>query len=132
MTPQTPQTPTQIITDFIAAWDEFDLEKIYSFMADNIEWTDIPLSTVNGIPQVRAKMDAFPGVEACGFDMHHIAENGNVVLTERTDWFEMKGKRRTIRVMGTFELNDDGKIAKWRDYFDSAEFVREFGDLAEG
>ncbi len=128
----TPQTPTQIITDFIAAWDEFDLEKIYSFMADNIEWTDIPLSTVHGIPQVRAKMDAFPGVEACGFDMHHIAENGNVVLTERTDWFEMKGKRRTIRVMGTFELDDAGKIAKWRDYFDSAEFVREFGDLAEG
>jgi limonene-1,2-epoxide hydrolase len=34
--------------------------------------------------------------------------------------------------MGTFELNDAGKIVRWRDYFDSAEFVREFGDLAEG
>ena len=54
------------------------------------------------------------------------------MLTERTDWFVMKGKKRAIRVMGTFELNDDGKIQRWRDYFDSAEFVREFGDLAEG
>jgi len=124
-------TPTQIITDFIAAWDAYDLEAIYSFMDDNIEWTDIPLSTANGIGAVRAKMDAFQGVEACGFETHHIAANGNVVLTERTDWFKIKGKKRTIRVMGTFELNDNGKIVRWRDYFDSAEFVREFGDLAE-
>ncbi len=125
-------TPIETITAFIAAWDEYDLEKIYSYMADDIVWEDVPLSTVTGIDQVRAKMDGFPGVEACGFDTHHIAANGNTVLTERTDWFEMKGKRRTIRVMGTFELNDVGKIAKWRDYFDIAEFQREFGDLAEG
>lgn len=125
-------TPVETIEAFIAAWGEFDLEKIYSFMAEDIEWTDIPLSTVKGIDQVRAKMDGFPGVEACGFENHFIAANGNVVLTERTDWFQMKGKKRTIRVMGTFELNDDGKIVKWRDYFDSAEFGREFGDLAEG
>ena len=125
-------TPIETIEAFIAAWDEFDLEKIYSFMADDIEWTDVPLSTVNSIAQVRAKMDAFPGVEACGFETHHIAANGNVVLTERTDWFQMKGRKRTIRVMGTFELNDAGKIVRWRDYFDSAEFVREFGDLSAG
>ena len=125
-------TPIQTIEAFIAAWDAYDLEAIYSFMADDIEWTDIPLSTVKGIDQVRAKMDSFPGVEACGFDTHFIAANGNVVLTERTDWFQMKGKKRTIRVMGTFELNDEGKIQRWRDYFDSAEFGREFGDLAEG
>lgn len=125
-------TPIETITAFIDAWDAYDLEKIYSFMADDIVWQDMPLSTVTGIDQVRAKMDGFPGVEACGFDTHHIAANGNVVLTERTDWFEMKGKKRTIRVMGTFELNEAGKIAKWRDYFDIAEFQREFGDLAEG
>ena len=125
-------TPTETIEAFIAAWGEFDLEKIFSFMAEDIEWTDVPLSTVKGIDAVRAKMDAFPGVEACGFENHHVAANGNVVLTERTDWFQMKGKKRTIRVMGTFELNEEGKIQRWRDYFDSAEFVREFGDLAEG
>lgn len=125
-------TPIETIEAFIAAWDAYDLEEIYSFMAEDIEWTDVPLSTVNGIDQVRAKMENFPGVEACGFDTHFIAANGNIVLTERTDWFQMKGKKRTIRVMGTFEVNDEGKIARWRDYFDSAEFAREFGDLAGG
>lgn len=125
-------TPIETVTAFIAAWDAYDLEKIYSFMAEDIEWSDVPLSTVNGIDQVRAKMDGFPGVEACGFDTHQIAASGNVVLTERTDCFVMKGRRRTIRVMGTFELNEEGKIQRWRDYFDSAEFVREFGDLPGG
>jgi len=123
-------TPIETIEAFIAAWDEYDLEKVYSFMADDIEWTDVPLSTVNGVAQARAKMDVFPGVEACGFDTHHIAASGNVVLTERTDWFVIKGRRRSLRLMGTFELNDAGKILRWRDYFDSAEFKREFGDLA--
>ena len=123
-------TPIETIEAFIAAWGRYDLEAIYSFMDEDIVWEDVPLSTVKGIDQVRAKMAGFPGVEACGFDTHHIAANGNVVLTERTDWFEMKGKRRVIRVMGTFELNEHGKIARWRDYFDIAEFQREFGDLA--
>jgi len=123
-------TPIETIEAFIAAWGRYDLEAIYSFMDEDIVWEDVPLSTVNGIDQVRAKMASFPGVEACGFDTHHIAANGNVVLTERTDWFEMQGKRRVIRVMGTFELNEHGKIARWRDYFDIAEFQREFGDLA--
>jgi len=125
-------SPIETITAFIAAWDEFDVEKIYSFMADDIVWEDVPLTTVTGIDQVRAKLDGFKDVEAAGFDTHQIAANGNVVLTERTDWFQLKGRRRTIRVMGTFELNNEGKIAKWRDYFDIAEFQREFGDLAEG
>lgn len=125
-------TPIETITAFVAAWDKYDLEKIYSFMADDIEWSDMPLSTVKGIDQVRAKMAMFPGVEACSFETHHIAANGHVVLTERTDWFEMKGRKRTLRVMGVFELNQEGKIQRWRDYFDSAEFAQEFGDLATG
>jgi limonene-1,2-epoxide hydrolase len=28
--------------------------------------------------------------------------------------------------MGTFEINDAGKIQNWRDYFDMAEMQREF------
>jgi limonene-1,2-epoxide hydrolase len=48
------------------------------------------------------------------------------VLTERTDKFLVGGTWRAIRVMGTFEVNTEGKIARWRDYFDLAEFQREF------
>jgi limonene-1,2-epoxide hydrolase len=36
------------------------------------------------------------------------------------------GRWRAIRVSGTFEINAEGKITHWRDYFDLAEFQREF------
>ncbi|MEM1141945.1 MAG: limonene-1,2-epoxide hydrolase family protein [Pseudomonadota bacterium] len=123
--------PTAIIEDFTSAWSAYDIERILSFFDEDIEWVDVPLTTVRGLAQVREKMAAFPDVEAAAFEMHHVAATDHVVLTERTDWFEIKGRRRTIRVMGVFELNEAGKIERWRDYFDSAEFYREFGDLSE-
>jgi limonene-1,2-epoxide hydrolase len=39
------------------------------------------------------------------------------VFTERTDGFVMGDKSVDLPVAGVFEIND-GKIAKWRDYFD--------------
>ncbi|MEM6545712.1 MAG: limonene-1,2-epoxide hydrolase family protein [Pseudomonadota bacterium] len=123
--------PIEIIERFFEAWAQYDPEEILSYLAEDIEWTDVPLTTVNGIAAVREKLAAFSDIKAAAFEAHHTAANGNVVLSERTDWFDIGGKRRTIRVMGVFELNDDGKITRWRDYFDSAEFYREFGDLSD-
>ncbi|MDP1670610.1 MAG: limonene-1,2-epoxide hydrolase family protein, partial [Alphaproteobacteria bacterium] len=52
----------------------------------------------------------------------HIAEaSGGVVMTERTDKFLMNGQWLELPVMGVFEIKD-GKIAKWRDYFDLGQF----------
>ncbi|MEL7044458.1 MAG: limonene-1,2-epoxide hydrolase family protein [Pseudomonadota bacterium] len=123
-------TPLATVEAFIDAWSDYDLETITSFLADDVEWTDVPLTTVYGIGEVRRKLAGFRDVEASAFEIQSIAVNGNVVLTERVDWFRITGRRRTIHVMGVFEINGEGKIRKWRDYFDSAEFYREFGDLA--
>jgi limonene-1,2-epoxide hydrolase len=45
---------------------------------------------------------------------------GNKVLTERIDRFTINGKQIAIPVMGTFEIDAQGKISAWRDYFDLA------------
>ncbi len=124
-------TPIEIVEKFIQAWNDLDMETAFAMMANDIVWEDVPHGAVEGIPGVQKKMAAFPPMEGCEFINHHIAANGNVVLTERTDKFLANGKWRSIRVSGTFEVRDDGKIAKWRDYFDSKEFDREFGDLTE-
>ncbi len=72
----------------------------------------------------QATVEAFIGHwNACDID----AANGNTVLTERTDIFHFKdGRRAAIRVMGTFDLDPQGRITGWRDYFDMLEFQREF------
>jgi limonene-1,2-epoxide hydrolase len=52
-----------------------------------------------------------------------VATVGNTVLTERVDHLvDAAGKTTmSIPLMGIFVV-EDGKIAQWRDYFDTAPF----------
>jgi limonene-1,2-epoxide hydrolase len=119
-------TPQQTVEKFINAWNTGDMAGAFGMMADDIVWHNIPMEPAVGMAGVQALMGTFPPVEGTEWITHHIAANGKVVLTERTDKFLVGGKWRAIRVMGTFEVNAEGKIAQWRDYFDMAEFQREF------
>ena len=57
--------------------------------------------------------------------IHQIAENDEgVVLTERTDRFEINGQWMDILVMGVMEF-EDGLISNWRDYFDMKAYESE-------
>lgn len=114
-------TPIEIVTDFCAAFDRLDWETIYVHLADDIVYHNIPMEPVHGLDAFKAVYAAFPVSEA-QFEIHHIAANGSVVLTERTDRFVLAGKPIVIRVMGVFEISN-GKIAVWRDYFDLAQFA---------
>ncbi|MGZ4690850.1 MAG: limonene-1,2-epoxide hydrolase family protein [Acidimicrobiia bacterium] len=55
------------------------------------------------------------------YQLLNIATGGNVVFTERIDTVRVDGRDVSIHVAGVFEFDDAGKIASWRDYFDTAE-----------
>jgi len=114
---------TEIVLDFIAAWKRRDPDEIMGFFSDDCVYHNIPVEPVEGLEAVRATIAGFAGMAtAIEWITHHVAENeAGVVLTERTDRFEIGGKWLEIAVMGTFELRD-GKITHWRDYFDMAQF----------
>lgn len=38
----------------------------------------------------------------------------------------MSGKDITIHAVGVFKINDDGKIADWREYYDMKEIEAQF------
>ncbi|WP_109355288.1 limonene-1,2-epoxide hydrolase family protein [Sphingorhabdus sp. EL138] len=115
----------QIVVDFIESWNRMDYDSIYAAMADDIFYHNIPMEPCEGIDAVRAFFEGSGmGSDGAEWITHHIATNGNVVLTERTDKFRIDGQWIAIRVMGTFEI-EDGKIAKWRDYFDLGQFQGE-------
>jgi len=120
-------TPVEIVEAFIGKWNDNDIEGAFAMMSEDAIWHNIPMEPAVGIDAMRALMDGFPPVEGIDFESHFIAANGNVVMTERTDKFILEGgKQASIRLMGIFEIGDDGKITKWRDYFDMMEFQREF------
>lgn len=121
-------TPQETIEAFIAHWNSGDMEAMYALCGEDVIWHNIPMAPIHGKPAMREAVAGFMAeVDACDWQIHAIAANGNAVLTERTDAFTLKnGRRAAIRVMGTFELGADGRITCWRDYFDMAEFAREF------
>ena len=114
-----------IVCAFCAAWGTRDLDAIGEFLAEDIFYHNIPMAPVTGRASVLAAVT--PLVSACShieWSIHHIAEAGAVVLTERTDHFVRDGRTMSVRVMGTFEI-DAGRIVRWRDYFDLLEWQRQ-------
>jgi limonene-1,2-epoxide hydrolase len=121
--------PIEVVRAFCDGWGSPDeIDAALGLLSDDCFYHNIPLDPVEGIEAIRATIDGFSaGVEKVEFETHHIAANGNVVLTERTDSFFFPGNTIALPVMGTFEVNDDGKITHWRDYFDMNQFVSQMG-----
>ena len=115
---------TKVVEDFIGAWGENDIEKIMTFFDADCVYHNMPVEPVTGTEAIRAVIDGFAGAAtAIDWVVHHIAETSSgVVLTERTDRFEVGGKWIELPVMGTFVLRD-GKIVEWRDYFEMKQFT---------
>jgi limonene-1,2-epoxide hydrolase len=106
----------ETVLAFVDAWNRLDEECIYGLMAEDIVYHNMPMKPVTGIAAVRKGFDAWP-VDSCEWVVLNIAARGNVVLTERIDYFTRGEDRIRIPVMGTFEVAD-GRITHWRDYFD--------------
>jgi limonene-1,2-epoxide hydrolase len=121
-------TPQATVEAFIGHWNSGDTEALYGLCAEDILWHNIPMDPVEGKTAFRVAVGGFmANIAQCDWQIHAIAANGNLVLTERTDGFTFKdGRHAAIRVMGTFEIDDDGHISAWRDYFDMLEFRKEF------
>ncbi|KPP95407.1 limonene-1,2-epoxide hydrolase family protein [Erythrobacter sp. HL-111] len=113
---------------FVAHWNGGDMEAIYAMCAEDVVWHNIPMEPFAGKAAMREAVEGFmANVAACEWEIHEIAGTGDAVLTERTDVFVLEdGRRAAIRVMGTFTFDSAGLIAEWRDYFDMAQFTREF------
>lgn len=122
-------SPRETVETFIGHWNSGEMEAVYAMCTPDVTWHNIPMEPIVGVDAMREAVAGFMApVEACEWEIHAIAANGRSVLTERTDAFRLEdGRRAALPVMGIFEIAPDGRIAAWRDYFDMAQFQREFG-----
>jgi limonene-1,2-epoxide hydrolase len=51
-------------------------------------------------------------------DVKKLIAAGGTVVVERVDVFEMMDKSFDVEISGVLEVNADGRIARWRDYYD--------------
>ncbi|MFT7653676.1 MAG: limonene-1,2-epoxide hydrolase [Limisphaerales bacterium] len=113
---------TDTVLAFVQAWNDKNWDGIEALFADEVIYHNIPMPPLNGKAEAMAMIRGMQPKEV-DWQILNIAENGNVVLTERVDNFVMADdKEVSLPVMGAMEL-DQGKIVAWRDYFDLPSFT---------
>ncbi len=117
----------QLVRQFCDTFEKHDAEALRPFFADDVVYHNIPMDPVVGIEDAVGFLAGFLAMcERMVIETTHLAVRDDVVLTERIDTFTVAGKEAALPVMGTFEIRD-GKIAKWRDYFDMAQITAAWG-----
>ena len=119
-------SPEEVVREFCAAAHTRDPQVLRGFLADDVVYHNIPMDPAVGIEAAMGVIDMFVTMcEGLVFELHHVAVDGETVLTERTDTFTINGRTAPLPVMGAFRVVD-GKITEWRDYFDMGQVTAMF------
>ena len=112
-----------VVNAFMAEFDveHPDADQLASYFTDDAVYHNMPMDPAEGLDAVKAALAGVSQMTSRGWEVVHQASNGDIVLNERIDRFEMGGTSVEVLVCGVFEIRD-GKIARWRDYFDMASF----------
>ena len=106
------------VNRFLTAAAKRDYDTALPLLTEDVEYQNMPIMPVKGREAVKEQLEA---LLAMGGDSEwkvlKEVVDGDVVMNERVDRFEINGKWAELPVMGVFVLRD-GLIAEWRDYFD--------------
>lgn len=118
------QDASTTVREFFTALELGAVSEALELVHPDIVWKNTSLPDVRGYDRV-AKLLRGLNREQFGFaaDMHHIAAQGDIVLTDRTDVLRFGPVRISFWVTGTFELRD-GRIILWHDHFSWENFLR--------
>jgi limonene-1,2-epoxide hydrolase len=112
--------PEAVVNAMISAMERKDLTEAGTYMADDIEYDNVPMGKVHGRDAVVASLGPFLGrCQGVEWVIKHQAVSGDVVMNERVDRFQFGDRWAEIAVAGLFVVRE-GKVALWRDYFDLA------------
>jgi limonene-1,2-epoxide hydrolase len=111
-------TPLETVRAFMAAAERRDYDAALPLLAEDVEYQNMPLPAVHGRDAVRDTVEALLSMcTGSEWVVHRELADGNLVMNERTDRFELNGVWADLPVAGVFEVRD-GQITLWRDYFD--------------
>ena len=111
--------PKEVVLDFLQALHDFDHQATVDLVDEQIDYVNVSASRLRGKRTFSAVFQRFYRLAWAGFDVvvTNIAQEGDVVLTERLDTLRLGPVHSQFWVLGRFEVKD-GKITVWRDYFD--------------
>ena len=116
----------ETVNAFMTAAAHRDYEIALGYLADDIEYQNMPLPPVKGKQAVRDTLEMLlANGKGAEWVVHRELASGTLVMNERTDRFLVEGDRwLELPVAGVFEVHD-GKIVLWRDYFDLETIMKQ-------
>lgn len=120
---------TDTVQRFLFALADEDFDTVESLAAPELVWENVGLPSIRGRRRIMKLLRGGEGKFGFGVKFHRVVGGdehpgdeqtgrGGTVLTERTDAIILGPVRLQFWVCGVFEINRDGQITLWRDYFD--------------
>jgi len=123
-------SPSEIVTAFIEAIERKDVAAAAAMASPSISYENMPMQPIVGRDAMVATLEMFLGnANEVDWVIVRQYEVGNVVFNERIDRFRIGDGWLELPLAGVFEVDDDGLIALWRDYFDLASYQRQLAEL---
>jgi limonene-1,2-epoxide hydrolase len=113
------ESAESVIRTYLAAWRRSDVDELCSFFTDDAVYTDGPRGVHRGIDAIRAELGAMVKmIPSTDIDTKTLVANCGTVMVERVDNFDIAGKPFDMDVAAVFEVDNDGRITRWREYYD--------------
>ena len=123
-------SPGETVAGFIGAIERKDIDAAVAMTSDDISYENVPIRPIVGHEALAKALEGFLGpASAVDWQVNAQWEVGSMVINERLDRFDLGEGWLELPVAGVFEVNDDGKITLWRDYFDMATYQNQFAKL---
>jgi limonene-1,2-epoxide hydrolase len=113
-------SPESVVRNFLAAWAQPRLDELVGFFSDDAVFIDGPRGVHRGIDAIRSELDAEISMDFGGakIDVNTLVAQGGTVMMEGVENYRIGGKPFSLEVMGAFEIDADGRIARWRYSYD--------------
>ncbi len=115
-------TNEKTVTDFCNSLRERSMDKLVSYLTEDVYYHNMPWQPVAGHEGVRKVLTAFvegSKISLEKMDIKHTTSAGDIVMNERIEHWAAGNVKVQLPVVGVFTFNDKGKIFRWCDYFDA-------------
>lgn len=108
----------------------FDLDGACELVTADVEYDNVPMGKNYGPEGIKGLLGPMVGgIDEVEWVIHRQVADAGTVVNERTDRFRMGETWMELPVVGIFEVNDEGRISLWRDYFDMTTFSEQLAAL---
>jgi len=127
----------KVAKDFVERWslgpDEMVYHSFREFFTPDTHWDNVGIRVTKGIDEAIGLMEGYrdaTGTDSVKVDILNLMSTGSTVIMERLDRMLDRNGREflVLPAVGVFGI-EGGKIAWWRDYFDSAYMDKAGVDL---